>query len=379
MLLWIALAVGVLIVWFILDVKHLLRWSARVSQLGAEGRWEELDAAYRRELRPWRPIAWLFMRVLAPGGVQAMYALHLNDVGRETEALAMAERGVRLANRAVLPAALAAHVQVLASAGRYDDARAAALKARQTPDLTPGLATTGALAELWCGRIDEALALAQAALKADASDDQGRTIAALAYGLRGDFKEAIGILLYRPSDISKFYTPEDFAAVMADKDGAACLAWGQQEYAQVMRPARLLVAADIYLDMPDVEGARFSLERARGVLGANPIIVHNFERMSALRAALAGEADPAQKHLAKMWEIARRIPAKRSLQFESHMGAGRCLLALHRPDEAAAELKKAAALALHPIERHVLNYWAGDTKALLADGIATWMCAKCRT
>src|SRR6185295_456227 len=95
--LWIIASFVVFFLWFMIDLQFSKRFSRRRIQLDHEGRWEELDALFRKELRSLRPWTRLTFSLKAPGALQALYSNFLIIRGRPGEALPYAEDAARRA------------------------------------------------------------------------------------------------------------------------------------------------------------------------------------------------------------------------------------------------------------------------------------------
>lgn len=382
------LGLFLLLLWALADLKALLRGDRRRAELSLEGNWEELNRHFEATLRTWRPFGRLLRALFTPGIIEAQFANHLYSQGRHEAGLAMADRAVaKAAGRPrILRAALATRVQLLTGLARYDEARAAVEQGRSLGADPPLAEVVAGLVELYCGRPDEALKAAQAALADPRTEDPARMVASSAHRVKGEFREAVAVLLYSPADIRVFYSADEYRRVTRVPEGAQLVALLRQEREGVVQPSRYLAAVEVYLDQEDWNGAIYALGRAEGQFGRNPTLVKIYEELAALTCAGEKDAAGVERHLKAAREWVERVGA-RGWAFDHHVRAGRARFIQGRFEGAIAELVQAEKLWLHPFDKHSVRYWLGRAheaagrreealrqyRAVAADGFATWM------
>jgi len=375
--LWFILDVVVplsIAVWVLVDVQLSQRRQRQRMQLRLAGKWDELDAHYQRALRSHRLILPFLMRkYVIPGNLEAGYAAFLHQRGRFESALEFTDRAIALARKPrwrlkslfgmqpstkTLPAALNLRVLTLTSLGRYDEARATAAELRTMLPSGHRKNSADCLTELQSGNLDQALNLAYETLSHNIQDGIARLVASGAYSLRGDFSPAANILYYEPGDVTEHYSPADLAIALKDRQSVKFIALQRQYAATIHEPIRLLTLADVYIEQGTFDDATRALDAAEKLLGPNPVIRCSYHRRRALCAAASGDTQRAEQHLREARSILQQHPT-RSTQWETHMAAGRCHLALQAIEKATAEFQSALGHVLHPIEKHVTNYWLG--------------------
>lgn len=390
----------VILIWFSLDMRSIIKASQRKNALSIEGRWKELDEHYKRCLNRRRPFVWLHQRFLVPGNLLVQYALFLYKHGRLDEALDSADRAAGLIRRKpwifrsfhrsatskTLAGAINARILILTGMGRYGEARAAAVQFEQVAGSGQRPYTVLALLEYHCGRLDEALALTEAVAPGDTMYDSACGVSSLAWSMKGEFARALRALAYEPSDISKFYSPKGLEIMRASPEGVKLMELQQKKHAGVFQPARLLFLAHVHIAREDFVNADHALDQAEKVVGPEPGVQMSYCRHRACSAAAQGRAAEAGQYIERMRSIVQERQ-KRGLQWEAHLGAGRSYLYLGRLSEALVELTAAETFVLHPLEKHVTAYWiaqvhaaAGDRQKALpyyqsvaADAIPSWM------
>lgn len=360
--------------WVLLDMKYLQRWRQRKIRLELNGKWDELETHFQRRLRTRHLFVYLFQKYAMPGNVEASYALYLYNRGREDAALEFAERGIALARKqpAVLRStfgtptkktlreALHTRALILNSLGRYDEARATSVESRTLPKVGGKTHVTESLTELYSGHLDSALRLVYETLAHDPKDGPSRFVASAIYCLKGEFAEAINILVYDLKDVVDLYSPEALANLLNDPEAAKFIALKRRSSAAVHKPARLLAIIRVYVDQQSFDDATQALDATEPILGTNPVIQANYHRYRAICVAAKGDAWQTEQHLAEARSLTQRHP-KRDSQFETHIAAGRCYLSLKLTDKAGTEFLEAQHHTLHPIEKHVTNYWLART------------------
>ncbi len=389
--------------WFAWDMRSILKSSQQRQTLAIEGRWSELEAYLKRAAKTYRPFVWLHHRYLLPGTLAVHYALFLNNQGRHAEALTRVDEAIwqlehkprifhaihRSATLKVLSGALKTRILALTGMGRYDDARQTAARLQHLPGSSGQSNAALAPLEYKCGRLDEALARAEATSPGDAQFDSARGIMSLAYCMKGEFDRAVQVLAYEPSDIAKFYSPGGLEAVSATSEGRKLIHLQRQKYASVFLPARLLFLAHAYLAQQTFEPADRALDQAEKLLGPQPGLQSAYCRYRARSAAAQGKKAEAEQFIERMRSIVQQTP-KRSLLWEFHYTTGSAYWQLKQYQDALAELAQAQQLVLHPIEKHVTVYRlaqayedAGDPhqaiahyRTVAADVIPSWMRAK---
>ncbi|HZV36449.1 MAG TPA: hypothetical protein VFB72_17870 [Verrucomicrobiae bacterium] len=381
-------------------MRSILKSGQRKNQLSIEGRWDDLDRYFERASKPRRPFVWLYRRYLLPGTNTVQHALLLYNQGRLEESLAKVDKAIReVANKPKIfssiyrrgtfktfCSAFRARTLVLTGLGRYDEARQVAAQLRQ---LSGGDGQTNAalaLMEYFCGNLDEALAQAKIVPPEDTQYDSMRVITASAYSLKGEFDNALQALVFEPSDLNKYYTPEGLRALNSSSTGARLIELQRKKLAGVFQPARLILLAQVYNSMGEFDKAAGELDEAAKSLGPEPAIQLSYCRHRACSFAGLGKAAEAESFIERMRAMVQKTP-KRSLVWETHFATGQSYSYLGRSNAAIDELNKALHSALHPVEKHVTAYWiarthkAGDNKSeanpyyqmVLADPIPSWM------
>lgn len=359
-----------------------------------------VGSTFREHLKTAPAVCMVAPKYLLPGTIAAQHALFLNNHGRLEEALAKADQAIRqvkskprifrgihrAATFKTLCGSYSARALILAGLGRYDEAREVTTQLQQLAGAGRPQNTALALLELYCGRLDEALALAQAVPPKDPQYDPMRVIAALAQVMKGEFDQAVQTLLYEPGDMTKFYSPAGLKAVQENPEGPKLIELQNKKLAGVFQPARLLMLANVYLAQEDLENANRMIDQAEKKLGPEPGMQASYCRYRACCLAAQGKATEAENHLQRMRAIVKQYP-KRSLIWETHFTAGRSYLYLGRPSDALAELIEAQRSVLHPTEKHVTAYWiarsheaAGNLREAIpyyqrvaGDTIPSWM------
>jgi tetratricopeptide (TPR) repeat protein len=385
--------------WFASDMRSILKSGQRKNQLSIEGKWRELEQHFERISKTYRPFVWLHQQYLLPGTVPAQHALFLFKQGRLDEALAKVDRAIRQIEGKprlfrsihrsetfrILCSSLRARTLILTGLGRYGDAREVAARLQQlTGPGDPNAAL--ALLEFYCGHLDEALAMAQPVPPGDKQYDSMRAVTALAYGVKGEFDQAIQALLYEPSDISKFYSPAGLQAVSESPEGPKLIELQRRKHGGVFEPARLILLAQVYVAKGEFENADRALDQAEKSIGPEPGIQTSYCRHRTCSLAAQGKATEAENYIKRMRAIVQQLP-KRSLLWETHFAAGQSYLYLGRFNDALTELIEAQRSVLHPIEKHATAYWiarvheaAGNHneaipyyQIVVADTIQSWM------
>lgn len=364
------LAVFILPSWYIADMRSILKSGRRKQELSIAGDWKGLEDYYEEEARTRRPFVWFRRKYLIPGHLETLYALFLYEQGRFEEALAKAEQAIERnksklrifrsfdakATFTTLRGALKARTLILGGLGRYDEARAAAAEYQKLAGSSGRTDSSLALLEYYCGQLDEAITLAQAARPEDSEFDAMRGVVSLCYTMKGDFEQALQALSYAPADVMKFYTPTGLQALSQSPEGAELLEAKRQKLASVFPPARFINLARVYVAMEDFEKADQALDEAEKSVGPQPGLQVSYCRYRACSFAGQGKAKEAELYLDRMRAFVKTFP-KRSLLWETHFGAGRSYLYLNRFNDALAELDAAQKCVLHPVEKHGTNYY----------------------
>ncbi len=387
----IGLAVIGLLSWFIADLNHDRRWSRKRAELGAQSRWKELNEHFEAGLKCRRPLLVLFRAMVGPGLLEADYALHLSNQGEHEKALVWADRAVRKSaqRKRNLDMTSTARAHILCRMGRYEEARAAAAQANSFNPQSASADLVEGMIELSLGRIDAALALGQKAMNHERAKDPARALVSGALALKGRFQEAVNVLVYEPANALDFFSPEALQQVTCDELGKGLVLAMDEEVAGIFRPARHLGVAQVCLEAGDTENLGRALDRVERELKSHPVVEHIYYRLRACCCALKADAPGTENNLVRARTLADEVPS-RSAKYETHQFAGRAYLLLGRSEAALSELRAAAQLALHPLEKHATNYWLargaeaaghGQEAARIfslvtADGFDTWMSAQ---
>jgi len=386
--------------WIVMDMRSILREAQRRKQLAIDGRWKELEEHFEQASNPRRPFVWLQKRFLLPGGIQVQHALFLFKQGRLEEALAKVDQAIRqikkkpkifssvykMATVKILAGAFNARTLILTGMGRYDEARQTIAESMRLDKPGKPNNTPLALLEYDCGRLDEALALAQTVPPNNPHYDTMRVIGALALYMKGEFDQALQALMYEPGDVSKFYSPESLKTMLANPEGAKLIELQNKKIAGVRQPARLILIAKMHIARKDFPSADRALDEAEKKLGSEPGIQMSYCRYRALSFAAQGKPLETGDYVERLRRTVKERP-KRSLLWETHFVTGQTCFYLGQLGDALAEFEKARSLALHPVEKHPTAYWIGHVyeamgdlskavpcyQAVVADGIPTWM------
>src|SRR5258708_1326396 len=121
-----------LLLWFLADLKHSLKWGRCLAELQLRDENDAITRHFRKELRSYRPMLLLFRAFVVPGILEAEYAMHLSNIGRQEEALQWASRAVRKARWKNKDQSIKLRVRGLIyyRSGRYSEAQADAANAR---------------------------------------------------------------------------------------------------------------------------------------------------------------------------------------------------------------------------------------------------------
>jgi len=374
--------------WLVADLEHARRWSLKRAELGAQGRWNELDEHFQERLTSPRPLLWLYRRIFVPGLGEGDYALHRSNLGDDEGALKWINQAIRKItfNKANLPTLLRARALILTRMGKYEEAKASITQARSINSSRASLNNIEGLIELYLGNLDRALALAQEGMNLEDPKDALRLLAAGALRLQGRFQEAINALVYDPTRLSAAFGPANFKDIGYDQLGQRLILKMDQEVASIFPPGRELAMAEVFLDAGDTENLQRALDRAEGEMQSNPAIQIIYLCLQACSCGLQEDATGTEKNLAQLRDLSTKLPT-RSVRFQTHYAAGRAYLSLQRTDLALSEFQTATNLAVHPVERHSTDYWlaraakaAGDGpramalfQAIVQSRIASWM------
>jgi tetratricopeptide (TPR) repeat protein len=217
-----------------------------------------------------------------------------------------------------------------------------------------------ALLEAKCGRLDEALALAKTVPPEDKQYDSMRAVMAGAYGLKGEFAQAIKTLMYEPTGISKFYRSEDLENLNRSREGSKLLELQGRRLAGVYQPVRWIMLASVYVEQEAFENADRTLDEVEKSLGSNRVLQIAYCRTRARSHAAQGRSAEANECIARVRVMMQEF-SSRSTAMEVHLAIGRSYLSLRRFGEALAELAEAQRRALHPVEKHQAAYWIART------------------
>ncbi len=396
----VSMVVIVLLAWFAWDMNSSLKASQRKNQLGIEGRWRDLERHFERVSNTRRPFLWLHQRYFLPGNITTQHALFLYNQGRHEEALAKVDQAIRhIAAKPkifrsihreetfkTLCGSLRTRTLILTGLGRYDEARQAAHQLQQLAgsDSHPNAAL--ALLEYYCGRLDEALTLAQAVRPEDTHYNSMLTIMAMVHCMKGEFDQALQASLSRSDDITRFYSPDGLKTLLASSTGAKLVELQRRKHAGVAQPLGLIVLAHVYIDKKEFGNAVGALDEAEKSMGPEPGLQVAYCRHRACSFAALKRADEAESYIGRMRAVVQQVPT-RSRLWETHFTAGQSYLYLERYSDALAELTKAELSVLHPIEKHATAYWIAQAheaaghkreaipyyQTVAADPIPSWM------
>jgi tetratricopeptide (TPR) repeat protein len=375
---------------FVADMSYDRQWSQERADLGAQGKWKELNEHFEGRMRTRRPLLRLFRAIASPGLLEADYAFHLSNCGLNEAGLEWADRAVRKSRfrKCLAEMTLSCRGTILCRLGRYDEARAAAAQAKSLVGNAGFPELVEAMVALYLGNLETALCLARTLLSHPRAKEAARVMVSGVLSLLGRYQQALDMLVYEPSNVQVFFSPKGLRAMTSDEAGQRLVLTMDQELAAITRPAQHLAIADVCLQAEDRENCEHALERAARELKSNLAIQHIYERSRATCCAMGGDVLGTEQHLALARQLADEFPS-RSAKYETHQAAGRSYLLIGRPEAAVVEFRAAAQLALHPIEKHSTNYWlarateaAGDLEAaaclynrVTADHFDTWMSA----
>jgi len=355
-ILWVYLALGLWLVWFVVDCKGWSRFLRRCRQLDHEGKWEELEAHFRSEFNAFRPWVRLFLRFKSPSSLDGLAAAFFFQRGLTEESLRFAESAV--AKAVGRPRVLVEHLRLQAAAltelARYDEARETIHRIRALDD-DPVADHVESLLCLSLGRLDDAIGLADRARK-HPKGELARHFASTARLLRGEDAAALEAVLEPARDVVDQYPAETLARMSRTREGRALIEGHRVQYAGVVEPLRFLQAGYVYLDQSNAGELGYLLEKASAVMGGNPSLKVMHAQLSACHCALIGDVAGADRRLregAKILETHRR----RGSVMEFHRFAGRAHLLLGRADAAVAELERSRTFCVHPLEKHLGGYW----------------------
>jgi len=355
-LVWVWIGVAVWFLWFLVDCRLWVRFVHRRQKLEQEGKWEELEALIRRELRAFRPWIRLNIHFKSPGALEAIAALCLFQRGKLEESLRFAEAGALKSRRKPRTHADLLKLQALALAGlqRYDEASEVVGRIRQTGEAAVGDHVESLLC-LYLGRLDRALSLAESARR-EPRADVARHVSSLVHLHRGAYGPAVEVLLDPPRDVTSLYRAEDLATLERTRDGRSMLEAHRKTWTGIVEPLRYLLAGYAYLDQDNPTELRFTLEKAAAVMSGNPSLRIIEAELNACLCAMTGDGAAADGWLLKGADVLQTHPRRASaISYQRY--AGRAYLMLGRKDAAVEALERALQLADHPMERHVGRYW----------------------
>lgn len=357
----IAIAAVALVHWrYIADLDYSQDWSREKSELSAAGRWQELNDHFEQRLKCRRPLLYLFDRKNLPGNIEAQYALHLYHQGHLEKALALLESASRKGGHKT-PLFLnicESRALILNSLGRYEEARQATARAKSLNIPSPMADVMEGMIDMNNGLLDAALARIPHALIDPVSRNVACQLASSILSLKGSFQEAIDVLHHKISDVSVYFTEEDYDIVAETKVGRELISAMDKDLAGITRPGPLLGIAQVCLDAGDAASLSRALDKTQMVLQSHPTIEHIYHRLRACDYAFRGDAQGTESNLAKAREHVEKWPS-RSGKYETHLATGRAQLILGQPSNALSELRQAIQVALHPLEKHTTNYWLG--------------------
>lgn len=387
---WLLVLLGLLAI--LIRLKQRLRLARRRKELLHEGRWEEVTAEDARRLASWNPLDRVIRWSLAPGALEAEAAIHRVSVGQLDEGLVLARRAVQLSRRRwrIAGAALSAEGLAHLYLGHYAEAAGVAQRLRREVPSSNAADLLDLASAYHQGRFGEALSIGPRAI-ADPRNSVLRTTLSSILHLQGRDAEAFEILLDRPPDVRVFYTPQGLASLGRAAEGRANLETHQRLWVGMTEPLRFFQAARIYLDQDDDEGVRFTIEKAREVMGGHPFLQKMGHELEAWVQAARGNLEGAEQELRAARALLDRFP-KRSSLLEFQLQAGRVYLKLGRSDRAVTALEEAFKAVLHPLDRHVAGFWlaraheaAGNAsrsreldRAVSSDGIDTVLARRAR-
>jgi tetratricopeptide (TPR) repeat protein len=393
------IVIGIL-TWYAADMRFLLRLMQRKNKLAIEGQWAELERHFERTPKIHRPFAWLHRRYLLPGTNDAQFALFLFERGRLEQALTKVDQAIeqieskpallrpifQRETKRIHGEAFAAKVLILTGMGNYDEARKVADHLHQVNGSNVRTNSSLALLESYCGRLDEALALAKTVPPEDRQYDPMRVVMAGAYRLKGELTQAIETLMYEPGNISKFYRSKDWENMIRNPEGSKLIELQGRKLAGVFQPARWIILAGVYLDQEAFENVDRALDEAEKSLGSSPVMQISLCRTRARSYAAQGRSTEADDYIVRTRLLLQQFP-NRSTVMETHLAIGRSYLSLRRFNDALVELAEAQRFSLHPIEKHQAAYWIARTheaagnlnealpyyQQVAADPIPSWM------
>lgn len=379
--------------WFIADLKFTMNWSRERAELGAAGKWDELNTRFEKRLKCKRPLLLIFEALMIPGANEADYAMHIYLQGQHEKALQLVDRAAKKAARKpmMLSIIYVSRAQVLIGLGRYEEARQAAAQAKSLNPAMEMADVMEAMADLNNGLLDSVLARMQRPIDDPACRDTASALASTALSLKGCFQEAVNALLHEPTSFPEFLSEEELEVVTETDDGRKTVAATDKHMASVTKPALHIGVAQACLEAGDVTNFGLALDKAKAVLKPNPGMVHIYHRLRALHCALNGDAQGTESNLSQARDIVKSWPS-RSAKYEIHLATGRAQLILGQPSTALSELRQAIQVALHPLEKHTTNYWLGRAaeaanqpeeatrhyNALIAQNFDTWMTTDAR-
>jgi tetratricopeptide (TPR) repeat protein len=370
------------------DLRWDRKWSLKNAELSAQGRWKEMNAHFERRLACRRPFLRLHDAIARPGLLDAQYGLHLSNQGHNEKGLEWADRAVKRKSWRRKQTATLQQVRahILCRIGRYEEAKAAVEHSRRA-DPGSGLADMlDAMIELNLGLIEVALTFGKKAFASGNLTDPARSVVSSVLALQKRFQEALDVLVYEPTNVLAFFSNESLSKVTSDDLGKDLVLRMDEEIAGIFRPGRYLSIAEVCIAAGDVANLEKALHGAQRELRFHPDVERIYWQLRAICHGLKGEASGAEESLKRARDLTVEVPT-RLARFYTHCAGGRAYFHLGRSDVAISEFQEATQLALHPLEKHLNNYWlaraleaagqkieAGRIFGVVTeDGFATWM------
>lgn len=286
----------------------------------------------------------------------AHLALEHYKNGGYQEALEKIDHALSVLDRSAMPVqdvslygmCLSAKTMIVAALGRYDEARQMAKTLRGAGAAPASLIAT-AFAELYTGRLNDALRICNEVMAADPDSNSANGMAATIALLLGDTSYALRLLDYDSDD-----------------------------------PTRLLLLAETHLRDRDSVAAEEALDLAEPRLPDYAVVILEYRRLRALAAAHAGDGATMEANLRLLDEA---VAHARHKSWDAAIGRGEALFMIQGFDAALSAFVQASGYARHPMDIHITRYWLARAhaalrnkdqaellyRAVLADGFRTRM------
>jgi len=373
-----------------LDCRMMLQYSSKREVLINRMQWDKLMQLHRSYIHTWRPAARLLIKFFAPGVCEAQYANDLNEYGQHTQAIAMSEQAVTRGrnNKKHRDVIYAIRAQVLASNGRYDEARAIIDNQLADIDTNSMLEVIACEIDRNAGQLAESLSLAQQLFgvhKATISDG-ARIIAASSLMYLGRFDEGIAILQADIGDGATELSDKDVKRMVTTGQGKKVLEEFRAAYSTQAIGLRQATLAQIYQATRRMDDYKHCVDRLGSLAEKFPMNKYRYLEHQAVYAAMSGDPNETPKHLEALISFAPNL-SSRPFRLATAVAKAQCHHHLNEHDAALQAIDEVHQIALHPIDKHAAAFLHAEIaqaaghhddavkqyQRVVADGFGTYM------